>query len=421
MEVPLDGEVGWPQPSGVPSGRTHNNKAVERGRWVLPLLVAALTSVGPFAIDTYLPSFPEMATGLGVPAWQVQQTLSAYLVPFALMNLWHGAIADAVGRRVSILVATAVFAVASVGCAWAPGIEVLCVFRGVQGLASGVGLVVGRAIVRDVYQGAAAQRVLSWVAVLYLAAPAVAPVLGGWLHTWWGWRSVFAFLAGLGLVLFGGVLFGLPETLPVGQRRPFRFGYLARAYAGTLSHPRFLGLALAASFNFAALFLYIASAPVFLLRHLGVQETQFYFLFGPTTAGLALGGALSGRLAGRVSGRRTVGIGYGLMMAGMAANVALHAVRPAGLPGSVLPLFVYATGLALAMPSLTLFGLDLFPERKGLAASCQAFLLTGGNGLTAGLLAPVAQASPLRLAWVSAALLAVGGILAGACFLRRDE
>ena len=378
----------------------------------LPILVAALSTLGPFTIDTYLPSFPEMALSLGATPLQVQQSLTFYLVPFALMNLWHGAISDAVGRRPVTLVALVLYTLASVGSAFAPRIEVLWFFRALQGLASGVGLVVGRAVVRDVHEGSAAQRVLSWVAVLYLVAPAVAPVLGGRLHLWWGWRSVFGFLAVLGLGLFLAVWGGLPETLPLTQRRPFRAGYLVRAYAATMAHGRFLAAALAVALNFSGLFLYIASAPAFLLTHLKVRETEFIWLFGPTTTGLVLGGLLSGRLAGRWSGRRTVMLGYGLMIGAACLNVVWHLLRAPGIPGSVLPLLLYATGMAFVAPTLTLRGLDVFPERKGMAASCQAFLITGANAITAGLVSPMAQGSVLRLAVVAWGLMAAGSLAA---------
>ncbi len=387
----------------------------------LTFLVAALTAIGPFTIDTYLPSFPEMATSLATTALGVQQSLTAYLVPFALMNLWHGAISDAVGRRRVVLVALAVYTLASLGCAFSTGIEMLWGFRAGQGVASGVGLVVGRAIVRDVSEGAGAQRVLSWVAVLYLVAPAVAPVLGGWLHTWWGWRSAFVFLALLGATLWGWAWGWLPETLPREQRRPFHAGYLLRAYGATFRNTRFLALALAVALNFAGLFLYIASAPVFLMRHLGLHETEFFWQFGPTTAGLCLGGAISGRMAGRWSRGRTITAGFALLLSAAAANVAWHAFHPPGLPGSVIPLCVYSVGVALAAPSLTLIGLDLFPDRKGLASSCQAFLLTGGNSLTAGLIAPLAQGSALDLALAGAALALAGAVAAGWAALPRPR
>ncbi|MDQ6859986.1 MAG: multidrug effflux MFS transporter [Verrucomicrobiota bacterium] len=378
----------------------------------LPLLIAALSMIGPFAIDTYLPSFREMEHSLGATTLQVQQSLTAYLIPFALMSLWHGSISDALGRRRVVLIALVVLTLTSVGCAFAPTIHLLWLFRALQGVASGAGLVVGRAVVRDVYEGHTAQRVMANVTMIFTVAPAVAPVLGGWLQLWFGWRSVFWFLAifSAGLCIWSAV--GLPETLHPERRQPLNPSFLARSYFRTLTHGRFLAVSFAAAFNFTAVFLYITSAPVFLMRDLGLGETQFYWLFIPIPGGMMLGAAMSGRLAGRISSKRTVVFGYAAMIVAVLCNVAFHALHRAQLPWSVAPLFLYTIGMALSMPSLVLFGLDLFPAQKGLAASCQAFLMTGINAITAGLLSPLANASPLRLAIVSAALTATGLICA---------
>lgn len=388
--------------------RTIETAPTTRG---LPLLLAALSMIGPFAIDTYLPSFPEIARTLGATSIEVQQSLTAFLVPFALMSLWHGSIADALGRRRPILVGLIVFSGASAGCAFAPDIRVLWAFRAVQGLAAGAGLVVGRAIIRDLYTGPEAQRVMSQVSVLFTIAPAIAPVIGGWLHEVAGWRSVFVLLAVLSatLAFFCGV--NLPETLPAARRQPLNAGYLLRAYARTFSHPGFLAVACATSVNFAALFLYISGAPVFLLEHLHLTETQFFWLFIPVTVGMMLGSAASGKVAGRWTSGRTITCGYVLMSGGALANLLFHLTRPAALPWSVAPLFFYAVGMALAMPSLTLIGLDFFPAQKGLTSSCQAFLLTGINALTAGILTPIASQSPARLASMAFGIMTVGLLL----------
>jgi DHA1 family bicyclomycin/chloramphenicol resistance-like MFS transporter len=374
----------------------------------LPLLIAALSMIGPFAIDTYLPSFREMEHSLGATSLQIQQSLTAYLIPFALMSLWHGSISDALGRRRVILVALAVLAITSVGCALSPSIHVLWLFRALQGLASGAGLVVGRAVVRDDYEGYEAQRVMAHVTMIFTVAPAIAPVLGGWLHEWFGWRSVFYFLALFSLGIWIWCALALPETLHPERRQPLNPRFLLDSYIRTLTSAPFLAAALAAALNFTANFLYITSAPVFLLRHLHLHETQFYWLFIPVPTGMLLGAGLSGRLAGRVPPARTVMLGYAGMILAALANVAFHAAHPAQLPWSVAPLFLYTIGMALAMPNLVLFGLDIFPAQKGLAASCQAFLMTGLNAVTAGLLSPLANVSPLRLALVSAALTIAG-------------
>ena len=153
-----------------------------------------MSALGPFSIDTYLPSFHDIAEKLGATPIQVQQTLSAYLAAFALMTLWHGALADRFGRRRVVLLALALFAIASGGCAFATRIEHLWFWRAMQGVTAGAGIVISRAIVRDLYDGPPAQRLMSQITMMFALAPAIAPVIGGWLQTLFGWRSIFAFL-----------------------------------------------------------------------------------------------------------------------------------------------------------------------------------------------------------------------------------
>jgi len=381
----------------------------------IALLLAALSSLGPFAIDTYLPSFHDIGATLAATPIEVQQTLTAYLLPFALMTLWHGAIADALGRRRVILAALALFALATAGCALATRIEVLWLLRALQGVSAGAGVVVSRAIVRDLYDGPPAQRLMAQISMMFALAPAVAPVIGGWLQAAFGWRAVFAFLVlfALGLWLVCWRL--LPETLPVERRQSLRPAYLWQSYRAVLSSPRFLALTGALSFNFIGFFLYVLSAPVFLMRHLQLPETAFFWLFGPAMAGLVAGSWLSGRLAGRVSTTGTLQRGYLLMGTAAAANVALCLALPPGL-WSVAPIFLYTLGMALAMPSLTLLALDPYPEKRGLAASCQTFLQAGFNALAAGVLAPLLWGSTLTLAAGMAAFMLLGG---GAAWAQR--
>jgi len=374
--------------------------------------------MGPFSIDTYLPSFREMEIALGATPIQIQQSLTAFLLPFAFMSLWHGALSDALGRRRVIIAGFAIVTVASVGCALARSVEALWTFRALQGLAAGM-FVVGRAVVRDVYEGPAAQRVISQISVLFAVAPAIAPVIGGYLHEWFGWRSVFYFMA-----LFAGIVslwswWSLPETLPPDRRHALHAGRLARAYGASLSHHGFVACALASAFAFMAIFLYIADANALLVRHLHVSETAFFILFGPVTAGMMLGGWLSGRLAGKLDSTHTIAWSFFTMLLATGANVAFHLLHSAVLPWTVVPLFFYATGMSLSMPTLTLIGLDYFPARRGLASSCQAFILTAGNAVTAGLLAPFAATSPLRIALVSASLTLVA--LCCLPFIRRGK
>ena len=385
------------------------NQQAPRG---IALLLAALAALGPFAIDAYLPSFPEMMEKLGATQLEMQQTLTAFLLPFAIMTLWHGAISDALGRRRVILVALALFGLASAGSMLATRIEHLWLLRAVQGISAGAGMVVGRAIVRDLFDGAAAQRLMSQITMMFAFAPAVAPLIGGWLQSWFGWRSVFAFLALMTLALWTACWRLLPETLPPEKRQSLRPAYLGRTYWKVLSSPRFLFVCSALTLNFAGFFLYVLSAPVFLMGHLGLSEREFLWLFGPSMTGLMTGAWISGRLAGKLSPPRTIAAGYLAMGSAAALNLIINLTLPPGIPWSVAPIFFYTLGMAIAMPSLTLIALDPYAAQRGLAASCQTFLQAGFNAIVAALIAPLLWGSTLNLALGMAGLMALGGISA---------
>lgn len=376
------------------------------------ILLASLAALGPFSIDTYLPSFHAIGEDLKASPIEVQQTLAAYLLAFASMTLWQGALSDRFGRRRVVLIALGLFGAASTGCAFATSIEQLWLWRALQGITAGTGIVVTRAIVRDLYDGAAAQRLISHVTMMFALAPAIAPVIGGWLQTWLGWRSVFAFLVGSSALLWIACWKYLPETLAPEKRQSLHPAYLGRAYWHVLTSPPFLLACAALSLNFSAFFIYVLSAPVFLMTHLGVSETGFLWLFGPAMGGLMLGSWIAGHRAGKHSPGATIKLGYGVMAAAVTINLAVSLALPSGLPWSVLPLFIYTLGMSLAMPSLTLFALDPFPDNRGMAASCQTFLQSGFNSLVAGLIAPLVWVSTLSLAGAMAGFLILGSLCA---------
>jgi DHA1 family bicyclomycin/chloramphenicol resistance-like MFS transporter len=378
----------------------------------IALLLAALAALGPFAIDTYLPSFPEMMEKLGATQLEMQQTLTAFLLPFAMMTLWHGAISDALGRRRVILVALAVFGLATAGCMLATQIEHLWLMRAVQGISAGAGMVVGRAIVRDLFDGPPAQRLMSQITMMFAFAPAIAPLIGGWLQSWFGWRSVFAFLALMTLALWFACWHLLPETLPPEKRQSLRPSYLWRTYLKVLTSPPFLLVCSALTLNFAGFFLYVLSAPVFLMGHLGLSERSFLWLFGPSMSGLMTGAWISGRLAGNLSLPRTIGAGYAAMGCAAALNLIINLTLPPAVPWSVAPIFLYTLGMSIAMPSLTLLALDPYAAQRGLAASCQTFMQAGFNAIVAALIAPALWGSTLSLASGMAGLMLLGGIAA---------
>ena len=179
-----------------------------------------------------------------------------------------------------------------------------------------------------------------------------------------------------------------------------------------MTSPAFLLASAAVSLNFAGFFLYVLSAPVFLMKHLGVPETGFLWLFGPAMGGMMIGAGLSGRLAGKISLSRTILIGYAIMATAATFNLALNLAFPPSLPWSVMPLFIYTMGMSMAMPCLTIFALDPFPAQRGLAASCQTFFQSGFNSITAALIAPALWGSTLTMSFGMAGLLLAGGIAA---------
>ncbi|MBU3697688.1 multidrug effflux MFS transporter [Dechloromonas sp.] len=382
-------------------------------------LLASLSALGPFSIDTYLPAFPDIARSLGASQLDVQQTLSVYLLSFAVMTLWHGAISDRFGRRRVILWALALFGLASLGCVFASQIEHLWFWRAVQGISAGAGIVISRAIVRDLYDGAAAQRLMSQITMMFALAPAIAPLIGGWLQVLFGWRAIFAFLVLATLALFVACWCLLPETLPAERRQSLRPAYLGRTYWQVLTSPPFLLACLALSMNFAGFFIYVLSAPVFLMQHLGLPETAFLWLFGPAMGGLMAGSWTSGRLAGKLSFNRSIALGYGIMSSAALTNLLLNLGATPPLPWAVAPLFAYTFGMSLAMPCLTIFALDPFPAQRGLAASCQTFLQSGFNGVAAALIAPMLWYSTRSLAIGMGGLMLAGGLAALARYRSR--
>lgn len=367
------------------------------------MLIAGLATIGPFTIDTYLPSFPAIAAEMGTTEVLVQQTLTAYLIPFAFMMLFHGALSDAFGRRPVILVGVGGYVLASIGCALAPNMEVLLICRAMQGLVAGAGTSISRALVRDAYQGHAAQRMMSHVMLIFAIAPAIAPIIGGWMQTWFGWRANFWFLTAFGAILLVCCLRYLPETHPVHARQRFSPKPLLAAYRHVGFNARFVVLACISGFNFAGFFIYVLSAPAFIYRHLGLNEHGFAWLFVAGVIGMMTGSFLSGRLAGRLSPRNTIWLGFALMALGAAYNNLFYIWFSPQLPWSVVHQVVYAVGMSLAMPSVTIMLLDLFPRNRGMAASLQACLQSLITAFVAAIAAPLFSGS--------AAQLALGGLL----------
>lgn len=376
----------------------------------LALLLAGLSMFGPFSIDTIFPAFPLLARELAVDEVAVQQTISVYLLFYGLMSVAHGPLSDAYGRKRVILAGLALFAAASVGCALATDLPTLLLFRALQGISAGVGMIVGRAVIRDLYHGADAQRLMSQVSMIFGIAPAIAPIIGGWILLGGGdWPLIFWFLVGFAALLLAATARWLPETHAPEARTPLSPRTLLRDYLRIGLNPRFLRLSLAGSVNFGGIFLYISSAPVFVMQHLRLGEGGFAWLFIPTIGGMTTGAFLSGRMAGHTPPVRQVGIGFACCALSALLNIAYVAsAAQLELPWAVLPIFLGGLGTALVFPILALAVLDMYPQQRGLASSLQAFVQLMVSTVVAGLFSPLFSRQPLHLALGMAAFMLLG-------------
>ena len=373
----------------------------------LTLLVALLTMIGPFTIDTYLPSFPALEAEFDVSRALLSQSLAFYLAAFGISTLVWGPLSDRLGRRTVVVWTLLLYLLASLGCALAGDYGNFLLFRLLQGVAAGGGLAAGRTMIRDVYSPQDAQRAMSRVMMLFALAPAVAPVIGGWLEDALGWQSVFDFLAlysGLMLVM---ILLWVPETLPTSMRQSFHPIHVARVYGRTLLHRRFQSLVFMVASYFGGMFLYIAGAPTIIFDFLKLDVHEFGVLFVPLVVGIIFGAWLSGRLAHRWHAERTVTLALTLMTLGTVLNTAQALYLPPQVVTAIIPLMFYTTGVGIAMPPMTVLSLDCFPHNRGAASAVQGFVQMISNALIASVAVPLLGQNP---DWLALGQLSLVGI-----------
>ena len=354
----------------------------------LTLIAALLAMIGPFSIDTYLPSFPDIEMEFGISRAILSQSLGVYLLAFAISTLFWGPLADRYGRRLVILISMSLYTLGSVACALAGSAEVFILMRVVQGLAASGGFIAGRAMIRDAHDAEEAHRAMSQVMLLFALSPAIAPVLGGWLHDQFGWRSVFWFLGIFGslLILMG---FLISETLVHEQRRSIKPSTVMRVYFSAIMQPRFPALILCLALSFGGLFLYIAGAPTVIYNFLGLESDDFGWLFIPIVAGLMLGAAISGRLSHLWPMNRTISVGLLVMILATVINLITVNMAAPSVLTVIGPLVLYVTGLSVMMPAITILALDCLPTHRGTAASMQGFLQTMTNAAVASFAVPL--------------------------------
>ena len=344
------------------------------GTFALTALLAGLSAFGPLTTDMYLPSLPDIATHLGASTAQVQLTISSYLIGFAFGQILYGPISDRHGRKPVLLAAIAIYCAASLACALSPSIEVLIASRFVQALGGSGGIVLARAMVRDIYSGARAGRELSVIGAVMALAPVLAPVVGGMLQTGFGWRSVFFTLAAAGVTGASVVWLLLPETLAQRAVEPVSAASIAKSYRLVARNPAYLAyLGLAAS-SYAGLFAWISGASFVLQGLYGLSPFAFGFAFAFGSVGYMTGSTLSARLTHRFGLDGILGLGGCAVAAGGLAMVAAVGVGLTSAASLVLPVAIYLAGLGMVLPQSIAGAMTPFPERAGAASSLLGFV-----------------------------------------------
>jgi|TARA_B110000971_G_scaffold166212_1_gene170282 DHA1 family bicyclomycin/chloramphenicol resistance-like MFS transporter len=352
------------------------------------IALAMLASLAPFAIDTYLPAFHIIADDFLTSPEFIQQSLTFYLVPYTVMTLFHGAISDSIGRIKTIQWGLALFFVASIGCALSTSVESLWFFRVLQGIGGGAGNVVARAMVRDLYEGPQAQRVMATIQIIFGIAPAIAPMIGG-LLLGFDWHAIFIFLALYAAMMIIMSSYVLPETMPINNRLPFSFANVKDRYKSLISNKEFLLLIVAISANFSAFFIYVLASPVFLMDHLGFTFQQFGYLFIPTVIGMMIGSFVAKRAAGSISPTKLLRVGYYWMTLIVSSNLLFCSFFANEATINIGFIALYNIGMAAVMPVISIAALDQFPKMRGTAASGQAFSQMFFASIVAGLIVPV--------------------------------
>lgn len=377
---------------------------------LLVFVLAALAALAPFAIDTYLPAFHALSKDFATSDVHIQQSLTFYLLPYALMTLWHGAISDSIGRLATIKWGLGIFVLASIGCAFAPNVETLWFFRALQGASGGAGNTVARAMVRDLFEGVQAQKVMATVQMLFGIAPAVAPIIGGILlgiH----WQAIFIFLASYASLCLWAAITFLPETMPPEKRLKLSVSNVLASYKTIFSDMEYTKLCLSSGANFAGFFVYVLASPVFLGKLLGLTPQQYGYLFVPTVCGMVLGSFWAKKMAGQYVNKAVIKTAYLWMTFMVLLNIIICLFFPVQTLLNILPVALFNIGMALATPILSIAALDRHAKIRGTAASGQAFVQMLLSTVSAGLIVPLAWGTPLGLALVMAAYLMTGWLM----------
>jgi DHA1 family bicyclomycin/chloramphenicol resistance-like MFS transporter len=379
-----------------------------RQRFVYVIVLGALTALGPFTIDLYLPSFPSLQHDFGVGPAIIQLTLTATSVGFGLGQLLVGPWSDKVGRRAPLIIASMLHVAASTGAALAPNIELLGLFRVLQGMGAAAGGVVAMALVRDLFGGLPLVRMLSRLALVSGLAPVIAPVVGSQLLRFTDWRGVFVFLIVYGVLVVFAALFFIVETLPPARRAERRHSTIRQRYRAIFTDRVFVGVAIMGAMTFTGLFAYLSSSSFLFQEVYGLSAQQFGLLFAVNSVGIIIGVQTSSRLARVVPPQWILAVSTAVLFLSATAIVVLD-LAGAGLIGILIPLWFFIAACGFGFPLVQVLGLANHPHEAATAASVLGALNFG----LAGALSPIVglfgihSAVPMGIFMMAAALVAV--------------
>src|SRR3954468_21840071 len=399
-----------------PVRREPSVRAARRTGLLVTVLLGGLTATPPLAMDMYLPSLPEVTRSLHAPAATVQLTLTACLAGMALGQLVVGPMSDRWGRRRPLLTGLAVYVVSTVLCAFAPTVEVLVAFRLAQGLAGAAGIVIARAVVRDLHDGDAMARFFSSLMLISGVAPIVAPLIGGQILRVTDWRGVFVVLTAVGAVLAALVWLRLPETLPPAERHRGGVGEALSTMRGLLADLPFTGYMLAGGFGFAALFAYVAASPFVIQEIYGASPQTFSLLFGLNSVGLVIAGQINGKvLVGRASLDKVLAVGLAVIVLAATALLLMSsgAFGHVGLAPVAAALFVLMSAMGLTLPNAQSLALLRTRHATGSASA----LLGTSSFLVGAIASPLVGVAGEHTAVPMAIVQLAGALVATACFV----
>ncbi len=375
-------------------------------------LIAALVAIGPLSTDMYLPAFPMLSTAFSAGMDQVQQTLSIFFIGFAVAQLLYGPLSDRYGRKPVLLGGLLLFLFSSIAITFAETIESFTALRLLQAIGGSAGPVLGRAMVRDIHGPKESARVLSYISLAMALAPAAAPIIGGYMTVWWGWPSIFFFLAAYSLVGILALKLQLPETAPPGNHHVISPKQLLANYTTLVRHHSWRWYTLACSFVFAGLFSFLSGSPFVIIDFLGYPEEEFGLFFSIIVAGFMIGTLYGGKQVRRLGINRLIGIGAVVAAGGGSLMALLAILQVHHIAAIILPHMIYMAGVGIVLPQTIAGALAPFPTMAGSASALLGFTQMSLAALVGIVVGEFHDGSPL----VMALSIAIMGLLTLGCY-----